>query len=337
MSIAIVTREPVNINNYVSGQEYYLYTLAKVLLRFNLKVDFLTINQLLRRATSCNGYDSYHLYYLSFKDVIRLRKIVKNSKLVYHVYHVEDATWSKTHELSWKTFLVSLQFLVDVYLTTARSVYLWLRHKAPLAQHLLIEPYYECICNSFHEFMNITIKKFSESEEIRLLYVGRLSQYRSPPSALLIIAKNIASRTGKRVKLTIVSKLSSKERVFRYNSGNVIVDFIDGRISDGEKCKLYRESHFFIYLAKGNVAMNPPITLLEAVYHGTIPIAPSWVLRDIDLPPELIANDGSEAISRIVNLWNNQERLAYVVAYIKKSFGRFYDVHRFVETIRYTL
>ena len=336
MSIAIVTREPVNINNYVSGQEYYLYTLAKVLLRFNLKVNFLTINQLLRRATSCDEYYSYHLYYLSFKDVIRLKKIVKNSKLVYHVYHVEDATWSKTHELSWKTFLVSLQLLVDMYLITARSVYLWLQHRAPLAQHLLIEPYYECNCNSFHEFMRITTKKFSEAEEIRLLYVGRLSQYRSPPSVLLTIARGVAKKLRKHVKLTIVSKITPKKRLYKYSSENVTLYFIDDRVNDSEKCRFYRESHFFIYLSRGNVAMNPPITLLESVYHGTLPIVSSQVLNDIKVPLELVADSVNEAINRIIALWSNLEHLDKVIRYLKKSFERFYDVHRFVEAIKRT-
>jgi len=338
MSIAIVTREPVDVSSYISGQEYYLHTLAKVLPRFNIKVEFLTISQLLRHTVSYDRYDSYHLYYLSLRDVIRLREIVKNSKLVYHVYHVEDVTWSKTHELSWKTFLVSLQFLVDMYLATARSVYLWLRHRAPLAQCLLIEPYYECQCDSFHEYAKIITEKFSGAErEIRLLYIGRFSQYRSPPSALLTIARGVAKRLRKHVKLTIVSKVTSRKKLYKYGNDIVTLYFIDERIGDDERCKLYRESHFFIYLSRGNVAMNPPITLLESVYHGTIPIVSSQVLSDLEVPLELVADSVNEAIKRIIALWSNLERLDEVIRYLKKFFKRFYDVHRFVEAIKRTL
>jgi len=337
MSIAVITKEPVNISNYVSGQEYYLYTLARVLPRFGLRVNFLTVDRLLMHARSYDEYDSYHLYYLGFKDVVRIRRIIGNSKLVYHVYHVKDVTWTKTHELSWKVFLASLQFLIDMYLATARSVYLWLWRKVPLAGRLLVEPYYECSCNSFHGLMHIVAEKFSEEREVKLFYVGRLNRYRSPPSVLLAIAKGIAERIRKRVKLTIVSKITPRKRSYKYDSGDVTLYFIDDKVSDDEKCRLYKESHFFVYLSRGNVAMNPPVTLLESVYHGTIPIVSSWILNDIEVPPELIADSVDAAIDKITSLWSDPERMDKVVGQIQKSFRRFYDVFRFIEAVRRTL
>ncbi len=335
MKLAVVLRDLIDVEHYISGQEYYLYTLLKVLPKFGIKVDLLSVEQLLSTDGVLDNYDSLHLYYLGFKDVIKIKKVFKKSKLVYQVYHVEDVTWTKVHELSWKAFLLSIRPLVNQYLATSRSVCSWIKSRIVGSSCVLAEPYYECNCRSFYRLAEIVFEKFYDNE-IRLLYIGRLSPYRSPPMSLLTIAKNVSLSTERRVKLTIVSKLSSKKRIFRYNSGNVVVNFIDGRISDVEKCKLYRESHFFIYLARGNVAMNPPITLLEAIYHGTIPIASSWVLRDIDLPPKLIANDESEAIDKIIDLWNNQKSLAYVLAYLKKSLRRFYDVYRFVEAIKRT-
>jgi len=336
MSIAVVTKEPVDIYRYTSGQEYYLYTLAKVLPRSGLRISFLTIDQLLTDIRDCNEYSSFHSYYLSFRDVVRLRKIVKDSRLVYHVYHVEDVTWTKTRELSWKAFLVSLRPLVDMYLATARSVYSWLKCRVPQANCMLVEPYYECSCNSFHRLAHIVAEKFS-SKEIKLLYIGRLSRYRSPPSTLLAIAKSIALRTRKHIELTIVSKITSKKKSVKYDSGDVVLHLIDDRIDDNEKCELYRESHFFIYLSRGNVAMNPPITLLESVYHGAIPIVSSWILRDIEVPSRLVADNVAEAINRIISLWTSSEHLDKVVKRLEESFKGFYDVYRFIKAIKCTL
>lgn len=336
MSIAIVAKEPVNIYHYTSGQEYYQYALVKVLPRFGFKVDFLTIDQLLARARRYGEYSSYHLYYLGFRDVAALRRALGGKRLIYHVYHVEDATWTGTHQVSWKVFLASLQFLVDGYLATARSVCGWLKLRAPLAKCLLVEPYYECGCNSFHKLKRVVAGKFS-GEEVRLLYIGRLSSYRSPPSKLLEIARGVARRVRRRVKLTIVSKIALKRELLKYSGSNVTLEFINDRIDDSEKCKLYRESHFFIYLARGNVAMNPPITLLESVYHGVIPIVSSWVLNDIEVPPDLVADSVEEVIDRITSLWSDPERINKIAGYLQKSFRRFYDVSRFVEAIRRTL
>jgi glycosyltransferase involved in cell wall biosynthesis len=179
-------------------------------------------------------------------------------------------------------------------------------------------------------------KKFPD-EEVRLLYIGRLSPYRSPPSKLLEIARGVARRVRRRVRLTVVSKTALKKGLLRYSGSDVTLEFINDRIDDNEKCKLYRESHFFIYLARGNVAMNPPITLLESVYHGAIPIVSSWVLNDIEVPLDLVADSVEEAIDRITSLWNDPERIDKVTGHLQKSFRRFYDVSRFVEAIRRTL
>jgi glycosyltransferase involved in cell wall biosynthesis len=176
-------------------------------------------------------------------------------------------------------------------------------------------------------------KKFPD-EEVRLLYIGRLNPYRSSPSKLIDIARGVARRVGRHVKLTIVSKASLKERLLRYSGSNVTLEFINDRIDDNEKCRLYRESHFFIYLARGNVAMNPPITLLESVYHGTIPIVSSWILNDVEVPLELVADSVDAAIDRITGLWSDPESISRVVGHLQRFFRRFYDASRFVEAIR---
>jgi glycosyltransferase involved in cell wall biosynthesis len=333
--IIIATREPVDIENYTSGQEYFLYTLTSILPRYGIRVKIMDVNEVIesRKRYSC---DFMHLYYLGFKDIVMLRKLYRDTKMIYHVYHVEDVSWTKAHELSWKAFLLSIQPLVYAYLATSTSVYMWLKSKAFLARSVLVEPYYKCSCRVFHShgYLDVVRGKF-QNHEIRMLYVGRLNPYRSPPHMLLQAAKSIGKKTKKAVRLVIVTKSENlpKTKTSKYN--NLTVDIINRRISDEEKCELYRESHFFIYLTPwGNVAMNPPITILESVYHGAIPIVSETISKDLKIPGVFMANNVEEAIDKIVLLYNNLGKAFHSILTLKKVFEGFYDENRFINAFK---
>lgn len=325
--MAVVSREGVNVDGYLSGQEYYLYSLAKVLARFGVSVRFLTLDEALNE-----DYDVFHFYYLGFRDVAAFHGRHRDSKLVYHVYHIDDVTWNRSHTLSWKTFLVLIQMLVDIYLSTSRSVYRWVRPRAPLSKHVLVEPYYECGCRSFEKLEMVVEEKFADADELKLLYIGRVNPYRLPLNGVVGLVKRLGR--GAPTRLTIVSKMREGWQVKRLRLGGSFVEMINKRISDEEKCRLYRDCHFFLYPARGNVAMNPPITLLEAVYHGCIPVVSPVVVDDLDIPEDLVANNVSEIYPVVVRLFGNMERVVSLTKKLKKGFRHFYDVHRFLGAIR---
>lgn len=325
--LAVVSRERVDVDSYLSGQEYYLYSLARVLAESGLKVRFLTLDEAIDE-----DYEIFHLYYLGSRDVAALRRRHRGSKLVYHVYHVEDITWSKLHTFSWKTFLVSIQMLVDMYLSSSRSVYQWIRLRTPFSKHVLVEPFYECSCRSFEKLKSIVESKFINADEFRLLYIGRINPYRLPLDVVIDLIKKLSMKMPTR--LTIVSKIGERQQVKKLRIGDSLIEIINRRISDKEKCFLYRNHYFFLYLARGNVAMNPPITLLEAAYHGCIPITSSVVVNDLDIPRDLIANNVEEIYNTIVKLFKDVERVVKLTKELRKRFERFYDVHRFLKAIR---
>uniref|UniRef100_A0A7J3YU25 Glycosyltransferase n=1 Tax=Ignisphaera aggregans TaxID=334771 RepID=A0A7J3YU25_9CREN len=338
-SLIIVTKGPVDIKNYISGQEFFLYMLVKVLPRYGIDVKIIDVDELIesREYYTCN---LMHLYYLGFKNILTLKKLYKNIKMIYHVYHVEDVSWTRTHEFSWKAFLLGIQPLIYAYLATSKSVYSWLKSRVFLARSILVEPYYECSCRVFHShsYINMVHEKFHD-HEIRLLYVGRLNPYRSPPHMLLEIAKGVSKKTKRSVRLVIVTKSGRFPDTMMLKYNNLTVNLINRRIDDREKCDLYRKSQFFIYLTpRGNVAMNPPITILEAVYHGVIPIVSEILSKDVEVPNVLMANSLEEAVNKITLLYTSlskkEEALHSIIASLRKAFKGFYDEDRFINAFK---
>jgi hypothetical protein len=333
--IIIVTKYPVDVRNYISGQEFFLYMLMKVLTRHGIHIKIIDINKLIKSYEYCS-YNFIHLYYLGFKDIVKLRKLCRKSNMIYHVYHVEDVSWTRMHEFSWKAFLLSIQPLIYAYLATSKSVYTWLRLRAFLARSILIEPYYECPCKTFHShnYIDIIREKLHDNE-IKMLYVGRLNPFRSPPRILLEIAKGVSKKAKKPVRLIIVTKLENLSNINTLKYNNLTINIINRRINDEEKCELYRRSQFFIYFAPwGNVAMNPPITILEAVYHGTIPIVSETISEDLKIPDVFIANSVKEAIDKITLLLHNTSKVVHNIIFLKKIFESFYGEDRFIDAFK---
>ncbi|RLE50001.1 MAG: hypothetical protein DRJ33_07760, partial [Candidatus Methanomethylicota archaeon] len=96
----------------------------------------------------------------------------------------------------------------------------------------------------------------------------------------------------------------------------------------------YRDAHFFIYVPWGNVAMNPPITLIEAVYHLAVPIVTYCVTKDLKFPavnvvarPEALPMTVKELSELIVHGDYPWEELV-------RNFSRFYDTQRFLKQLK---
>ncbi len=328
--IAIISRESLNIEKPTSGQESYLKTLVNSLRRIGVDVELLTVNDALR---SDDDYDALHLYYVGLADIIKLRKKFNYSKFVYHVYHVEDSTWSYPHTLSWQGFLISIQFAIDVYLATSRSLLKWLKNKILLSKYILVEPYINCNNGFSNNFEYVAKEKFQDSRELTLLYIGRMNPWRFPLKEVIESLKPLSKRIP--VKLIVASKLSEKDNINTFKPyENLEVAIINKWLSDDEKREIFRKAHFFLFPAKGNTAMNPPITVLESVCYGTLPLVTTIVIKDIDIPKELVAYGVNEIPERITQLIEDPVLLLSTINGIKSSFRRFYDENRFIGALR---
>ena len=332
-SIALVTSSKVDIENYVSGQEYCLRKLRQVLEEEGYRTELVEYENFLKSVVTMKlKPDVVHAYYLNSKQLATLKTLLPKTSFIYHVYHVKDDTWDPLHTLSWKIFLIFSQLFVNYYLATSLSVNRWLRQRVFASNVALVEPFYECTCNTprSHE---VFFEKFKDPGEVRLLYIGRLHTLRFSVDSIVESLSMMPSKW--KIKLTIATfsrNIDFSEKKLRMN--DVEVEIINRRLSEKEKCALYRWAQFFLYPAIGNVAMNPPITLLEASYHGALPIVITHVLKDLDIPSELVIDNISELSLEIEKLLAYPDGILSLYMKLFTSLERFFDRKRFLDDLR---
>ena len=334
-SFIIVAGSKPRLDEYTSGQEYYLRTMISVLEEIGYSVKVLSSRELSNARLSEGGY--IHFYYAPLKTIAQSRLKNMRARTCFHVYHLEDVTWSTTTRLKWKVAVLFAQHMIDKYLVTSKGLLERLERLAINKDKIVkIEPFYTCRCQSFTHIESLVEKRIqntSTERPLRLLYLGRYNPKRVPLTALMKAFNAYCEQYGKEVKLEIVTRSKGAYDKKKWIRRNLTVEVMNEYLSEEEKCNLYREADFFLYVPEGNVAMNPPITILEAVYHGAIPIVAPSVLKDLDVPKELVAENVCEAPSVIQRLCENGEIQEKVKSSLA-GFGYFYSKSRYVSSIR---
>lgn len=333
LSVAFISKDRIDFSKYLSGQEYYAYTMINTLKEMGFSVKQFAFSEFLdhfEKTQTCP--DIIHLYYLDLNSVRRIRKVCRSSKLIYHVYHLEDSSWSTSESLRWRIFLTAVQPFVDRLLVTSRSLLHSFNRSIPLCNIFLVEPYYECACKALLRPEQIIEKHDLRGKELNLLYIGRIHDKRFPVPEVLQAVKRAKNRLdGVKLRLTIVSTADSNMDILQ-NPPDLDITYVNERLSEKDKCELYSSSHVFLYPAKGNVAINPPITLLESVYHGVLPITTGHVLKDLDVPSELIVPNVAELSDEIVKVSIMDG--SSLMRLLLKSFNTYYDKERFIRELR---
>jgi len=278
-----------------------------------------------------------HFYYAPLKIIAKSRLTNLKASTCFHVYHLEDVTWSTATRLKWKVAVLLAQHMIDKYLVTSKGLQEKLERLGINEDKIVkIEPFYSCCCKSFTNIESLVeerIRGISSGRPLRFLYLGRYNPKRIPLVALTTALKGYCQQYGKKARLKIVTRSNEVCDTKRVMGGNFTVEVINEYLSEEKKCDLYREADFFLYVSKENVAMNPPITLLEAIYHGAIPIVAPSVLKDLDVPKELVVENASDApfvIQELCKRGEVQEKVKSSLA----GFGYFYDKSRYVTSLR---
>lgn len=331
----IVTGSKPRLDEFTSGQEYYLRTMISVLEEMGYSVEILSKQELSSRHLSEGGY--IHFYYAPLKTIAQSRLTNMKASTCFHVYHLEDITWSTTTSLKWKVTVLLAQHLIDKYLVTSRRLLERLeRLRINKDKIVKIEPFYSCRCKSFTNIESLVekrIQNISLERPLRILYLGRYNPKRVPLAPLTTALKEYCEQYGKKARLKIVTRSDGVSNTRRAMSESFTVEVANEYLGEEEKCNLYREADFFLYVPKGNVAMNPPISILEAVYHGAIPIVTPPVLEDLDLLKELVVKNVYEIPSVIQTLCENvgvQEKVKSSLA----GFGYFYSKSRYTASLK---
>jgi hypothetical protein len=332
--IVVATSEKIDLNKYRFGQEYYLKTLVSILEEIGYRIQVLDLNELYYLINNTGNPPYIHLYYLDLASEIKIRGMCKNSELIYHIYHLEDITWNKINTLRWKAFLMTSQFYIDKYLLTSRYLIERLKPYIRFSRLSLIEPFYSCRCNSFNNIETLIeekIEKIRSKELLRFLYLGRYDPRRLPLTELIRTLKRYSMQQGK-LELKIISMSEGISDMVKTIGNNFKLEMRKKYLNEEEKCETYRKTDFFIFLPKGNTAMNPPITILEAIYHGAIPLVAPSVLKDLNILKELVVKDINEIPSIIESLSEKKVQRRVRDSLLKLNY--FYDKARYINSLK---
>ena len=331
--IAIVSGRSLNLSYPRSGEETFLQNFVKILEEMNFKVVKIELPDLLNfiKLRYIRPLQ-IHLVYVPFKSLILLKKAFPHSKFIYHVYYLNYATLSKYSEIQWREGLAAMGLFVDSYLATSPMIARDLKYIVPPFRNIfLLEPYYKCnYCNLYINYKE-WLSKIEELKNgiLKILYIGYLNEWRFPYNAIL---RGLAKLRYK-VNLTVytLDKVSEK----RYSRNNISVNIISRYITENLKCDVYRKTHFFIFLPLKNTAIIPPLTLLESVYHGAIPIVSSFVKNKIipNMPESNVVRDFEQLPNTIESLVDAIASQNYSFKKLLNIFYRYYDKKRFLSQL----
>lgn len=327
-----IAKEKPFLGMPTSGQEYYLKTMLSALKELGYKTRLLSEEELSSASLAKNSH--IFLYYVSTQTIMKLRLNYPEANLHFQLFHLEDETWNRIRKMRWKVAVFLNWFLVDSLLVTSRSLENEILKLARDPEKVRrVDPYYSCDCSSFDNLdSNIerVAEKVRSGKKIKFLYLGRFNTKRLPIQNLVNTLRSYSVKYND-FELKIVSN-SSNTSSFVKEFKNFRLEFVNKYLTEKEKCKLYRNSDFFLYLPKGNVAMNPPITVLEAIYHGTIPIATPPILNDLSIPEELVIG-GPQEIPLVLKEIINEETEKKAKLYLSE-FYHFYDRARYLNSLK---
>lgn len=225
---------------------------------------------------------------------------------------------------------------MDRYVVTGKSVYNELMHN-PITLRMkgrihLVEPYYECHCNSM-EIARRKARMLLEENVLELIYVGGVNSVRINVQKLIDLLKLLA-RDFSKVRLTIISMRErglKLEGVFRKE--NLEIELVSHRLPENIKRSYYKRAHVFLYLARLPSAMHPPLALIESVCYGLVPVVTQHVTRDLEVPEQLVINNDYCVEDVLKSIKNITENYLSIFQNTYKRFTNFYSKSRFVKDL----
>jgi len=329
--IAIISERALDLDYPKSGEEIFLQGLLKVVKEMGFKVIKVYSKRLFEIERLRHIKPSQmHLVYVPLKSLLFLKKVFPQSKFIYHVYYLSYATLPKYSEIKWRAGLIFMSLFIDSYLATSPILTRSLRLTTPFRDVFLLEPYYKCNYCSFNNNYELWSSKAEELKHgiLRVLYIGYVNQWRFPYRAIL----HGLSKLKHRVYLFIYTVDKVNEAVYSYR--NITVSINPKYLTEDLKCDVYKRSHFFLYLPLKNVAIIPPISLLEAVYHGAIPVVSNYVKKIVPGIPNInVVEDLSDLSSVIGSLADAVVAQDYPFKALQKAFQHYYSKERFLSQL----
>jgi len=326
----IVLRHPI------SGQDFYLQSIITFMREHGFKVLVVHPHDIkaLSNRISSDGNDLYlHMHYVGFNDIMLSRILFPKSMHLLYVYQLDDPTWSCYGKYRHYAFLHLTAFskLIDYYVTPSYDLSKKLSLIVDPNNVKTLEPYYPCD-ETFHNFLVDKKAKDLEEKLLNVLYIGRINKYRIDLALTINALKALANR-GFNVRFQIISMkemgLSTQYKIF--NSGKLRVELIGKRLTEDEKTEIYVQSHILLFITKGYPAMRPPLSIIESVRYGVIPIISPSITEFMHINDIVVKNLGSKALIERIEHITNMFRVVSKKVFI--SFKRFYCKERFLQQL----
>jgi len=230
------------------------------------------------------------------------------------------------------------QVYVDKYLVTSKRLFREFSFIGIKRSKMhVIEPYYYCrYCdfNYYKSYKNSISNKFRNLDsEVKLVYIGSINPTRVPLKEIIKELRKVVSHTGLNVSFQIYSTRLGPGRYiqkgFTYKEKSLRLSLSPQRLSEMEKHIILSSFHFLLFVPKGRATMDPSMSLIEAVYHLTIPITSTKLPGSEYLPRINVVNRLDQLANKIIYLREALLNNKYPIEELLRKFSIFYDKHRF--------
>jgi glycosyltransferase involved in cell wall biosynthesis len=320
----------------ISGQDFYLATIVEYLKNLGYEIMLIHPRDLSKIPLESLGGNTkdidVHLHYVNLSSLREVKRLLPNARLHLYVYQLSDPTLQVKDVFKyWIYLLLSVRFITD-FVTT--STYIASRLMIIHNHVHLVEPFYPCDIKNFNSLLRRKLESL-EMKKLVLINVGRINKWRTDIPLLLKLMR-LLSKKEFNVRLSLISLremgMPYVYRAIRYHETGII-EFIGRRLSIEEKINIYNEAHFLVLPMRGYSAMRPPLSVIEAVCHGVIPISSHLLAQDLPLPKELLSLklNETELLEIIEFAIQNYKDLVRTLLY---DFKKFYSPTRFVRQLK---
>jgi hypothetical protein len=167
--------------------------------------------------------------------------------------------------LRWSLGRLLWQPVLEEYIATSPHVASGLTKQGVFRRIYLIPPTYFCEnCDANQHTSKLEQLRRSLPSTVHAIYIGKIRRQRFP---LADVMNRLRSDPRRIYELDIYTATPIEERSYKID--NVRINIHRRILSEAQKCDVLSRSHLFV-APKLGTTMDPPLSVLEARYHGNI-------------------------------------------------------------------
>jgi len=264
------------LKNPISGQDFYLRRVIAFMRESGFKILVVRPHDIKVFSDKMSDeYDlNFHMHYVNFSSIASSKILHPKATHLLYVYQLDDPTWSRYEKHRYRAFLrlTTISKLIDCYVTPSHDLSKELSRIVGSGNVKTLEPYHPCD-EAFRDLLIDEKVRYLESRRLNVLYVGRINRFRVDLASAIRVLKSLVAK-GFYVKFRIISmkEMGLPVQYRAFGSNKLDVELIGKRLTENEKAEIYAQSHILLFTSKGYSAMRPPLSIIESVCYGVVPI-----------------------------------------------------------------